>query len=153
MMVLDGAALDLALHGAATDPRAYLVRFGYDPPPLDQVDDGARPLDAEVNHGTWIWRCPDPHPVDDDVGAADIPATEWTTVGGGVVFLAQLVGWCPRCRNAATNGRWRPLRVPDEREAIERVLSLRADPETRNCWPGETVEDLERENAEHGVGV
>jgi hypothetical protein len=146
-LVLDGSALDLALHGAGgsrsvSDPRGYLVRFGYDPPPLDEVDADARPLDAEVNHGTWIWLCPC------KLGASTDPP-----LGGGVVFFDCLVGWCPCCGNAETGGRWRPLRVPDERDAIERVLSSRPDVETRNWWPGETVAELERENAANGVGA
>jgi hypothetical protein len=139
-MVLDGAALDLALHGAATDPRAYLARFGYDAPPLDDVDDQARPLDVEVNDGRWIWLCPC------GFGSEHDPPR-----GGGVAFVALPLGWCPRCRNVDVGGRWRWLRFPVEREAIEVALGLRPDPSTRNWWPGETVDELVRENAENGV--
>jgi hypothetical protein len=137
--ILDGAALDLALHGAVSDARAYLARFGYDAPPLDQTADDVAQLDVEVNHGIWIWHCPFCAS-----GATDPP-------GGGVVWRAWLYGWCPRCQNVETDGRWRPLRLPDDYERIEAALALRTDEATRNAWPGETAADLERENAAHGV--
>ena len=35
--------------------------------------------------------------------------------------------------------------------SIERLLLMRPLPYTRNWWPGETVQDLMRENGEHGV--
>ena len=34
---------------------------------------------------------------------------------------------------------------------VERLLSMRPDPATRNWWPGETLVDLMVENAEHGI--
>ena len=42
---------------------------------------------------------------------------------------------------------------PDDREGIESVLSHRPIPESRNWLPGETVDDLKRENIEHGLVV
>lgn len=141
-MVMDGAALDAALHGVDDgDPRAYLARLGYEAPPLDAVAN-VMPLDVEVNHGIWVWRCPC------GLGGVDDPPS-----GGGVAFVSTPLGWCPRCQNAEVGGDWRPLHFPNEREAIEAVLALRPDPTTRNCWPGETVAELERENAEHGVSA
>jgi hypothetical protein len=141
VLILDGAKLDAALHGEPSDPRAYLARFGYEVPPLDQVDDTARPIDVEVNHGLWIWRCPCTHAALND-----------QLSGGGMAFLDCPLGWCPTCENAETVGRWRRLRFPPERTEIERVLALRPDPETRNWWPGETLAELAAENAEHGIG-
>jgi hypothetical protein len=139
-MVLDGAALDASLHGEATDPRAYLARYGYDAPPLDHVAEHAPPIEAEVNHGIWVWLCPCKLG-----GELDPP------VGGGVVWVSLPFGWCPRCQNAATGGAWRPLRVPTEREAIEAALLPRTDPTTRNWWPGETVDELVAQNALYGI--
>jgi hypothetical protein len=138
-VVLDGAALDLALHGSTTDPRAYLERFGYTPPPLDETAD-VRPLDVEVNHGIWIWRCPC------KIGSEIDPP-----IGGGVAFSGVPLGWCARCENADVNGRWRPLRFPSEHDAIERLLTLRPEPATRSWWPGETVDDLAAQNAAEGL--
>jgi len=34
---------------------------------------------------------------------------------------------------------------------VERLLSMRPDPNTRNWSAGETLHDLMRENAEHGI--
>jgi hypothetical protein len=139
-MVLDGAALDRLLHGEATDPKRYLERFGYDPPDLAELDDTASPAEAEVNHGRWIWHC------------ACRSGTDEVPRGGGVVFVDDPVGWCPRCRNEDVAGRWRPLRLPAERTSIERVLAMRPEPESRNWWPGETVAELVAENADNGIG-
>jgi hypothetical protein len=138
-VVLDGAALDRALHGAMTDPKAYLERFGYAPPPIGHVAD-VRPLDVEVNHGIWIWTCPC------GLGSALDPP-----IGGGVAFVERPVGWCPRCENADVDGRWRPLRFPSDHDAIERLLTLRPEPETRSWWPGETVDELATQNAAEGL--
>ena len=139
-MVVDGAALDAMLHGAASDPRRYLERFGYAPPPLDDVDETAPPLDAEVNHGRWVWLCPCRRGSE-----ADPP------LGGGVVFVERPLGWCPRCANVESGGRWRVIRLPSERVELEALLALRPDPETRNWWPGETTADLAEQNAREGV--
>jgi len=137
-MVLDGAALDRELHGEASDPRAYLVRFGYEPPPLYEIAE-ARALAVEVNAGRWIWLCP-----------CDDGSTEQIPRGGGVAFKSSPLGWCPRCGNASVGGGWRPLAFPVESAAIEAVLALRPDAATRNWWPGETVDELRAENRLHG---
>jgi hypothetical protein len=140
--VMDGRALAGALGTETGDPSAYLRSFGYGPPPLADRAVGALPIDVEVNHGQWIWRCPC------GLGGIGDPPS-----GGGVAFVDQPFGWCPRCENVATDGRWRSLRFPPEREAIERALAVRPDPDTRNWSPGETIEQLLAENAEHGIGL
>jgi hypothetical protein len=139
-LVMDGGILDARLHHGDGDPRAYLVRFGYAPPPIDETADDAQPLDVEVNAGLWIWRCPC------GLGSVDDPP-----IGGGIAFAATPLGWCARCQNVETVGRWRPLRFPPERLEIERVLAARPDPSTRNWWPGETVGELVAENVAHGI--
>jgi hypothetical protein len=48
--------------------------------------------------------------------------------------------------------RWRPVTLPSDVEAIEGALVVRPDRSTRNWQPGETVDDLLRENREHGIG-
>jgi hypothetical protein len=108
-------------------------------PPPDAVDDTGPPMVAEINHGVWIASCACRSPGD--------PAP------GCIVWLAAPLGWCVRCSNAAAGGRWRPIVLPepDERAAIEAALAVRPSVETRNWTPGETVADLARQNAEHGV--
>lgn len=140
-MIRDGRALASALYpGQRVTPRSYLARFGYAPPPHKLRTDDVAALPAEVNHGVWIWRCPC------GIGSASDPP-----VGGGVVWYAFRYGFDPRCSNAETGGKWRPIALPDEYREIERLLDLRPDPATRNWSPTETVADLERENAEHGI--
>jgi predicted ABC-class ATPase len=40
---------------------------------------------------------------------------------------------------------------PARAEDVERLLSMRPDPHTRNWEPGETLNDLLLENMQHGV--
>jgi hypothetical protein len=141
-VILDGRRIATATTVTpAADPRAYSLAFYADPipPPLDQVAATASPLVAEVNHGVWIAPC--------SCGARGLPSP------GCVVFLEQPLGWCVRCRNRAWGGGWRRIVVPpdDERVAIEAALLARPDPTTRSWLPGETVAELRRENAEHGI--
>lgn len=141
-MILDGAALDLALHGEPSDPRTYLLRFYPDLtiPPLDRVAD-LPPLAACISAGYWIAVCP--------CGADGVPAP------GGVVWLDRPLIWCIRCENASAGGDWRRVAGPaaEDRAAIEAVLICRPDPLTRNWAPGESVADLIAENVAHGVPV
>lgn len=41
--------------------------------------------------------------------------------------------------------------TPEMVFGVERLLMMRPDPSTRNWKPGETLGDLMRENAEHGI--
>ena len=84
------------------------------------------PILARVNHGRWIADCP-------DCAGAELARD-------GRLFI---------CHNCSSG----PHQVifPAEREVIELLLSWR--PEINRNWEvGETVENLERENKEHGVG-
>ena len=72
---------------------------------------------------------------------------------------------CERCRNAEQLNRFQPAVMctycgvhieivwpPDDMVmSIERLLLMRPIPYTQNWMPGETVADLMKENAEHGV--
>lgn len=136
-MIRDGASLNAMLEGAATDPRQYLVSLGYKPPHLRALAKDAEPLPAQVNHGTWI--------------AIDGCGERNGVQGGGVVWLSAPVVWCPLCCNRATGRKWRPVALPADRAAIEAALAVRPE-ENRNWVPGETVDDLLRENREHGIG-
>ena len=142
-MAVDGRWLAEWAMDGPYDPRTYLLAFHpeADIPPLDDVAEGASPLVAEVNHGTWIAPC--------SCGAPGLPAP------GCVVFLDAPLAWCVRCSNAETSGRWRPVLLPpdDERVAIEAVLACRPQAGDRNWEPTETVADLVAQNVEHGDGV
>lgn len=104
-------------------------------PAQDGVTDGE--IVAYVNHGRWIAECPD-------------------CAGAQLVSELERRFWCLNCGNAAVNFAWRHVRMPQKRTAIEAELVIRPAARseraiTRNWLPGETVEDLQRENVEHGV--
>lgn len=90
-----------------------------------------RPVSAYVNAGRWLAKC--------ECGGCEY------------VDLEQLVFMCCNCWNAEVGHRWRPIVIPKQRVAIERLLLKRPDGATRNWRPGETIADLARENREHGV--
>jgi len=89
-----------------------------------------QPARAYVNGGNWLWRC--------ECGGCEF------------VDLDEPVGMCASCWNAHLGHRWRPVILPVEREAIERLL-LRRPAVNRNWHEPETVADLARENREHGL--
>lgn len=60
--------------------------------------------------------------------------------------------FCPNCLNAGHDGRARVVKFPNDRAAIEGLLVLRPNPNNRNWLPHETIDDLKKENAEHGIG-
>lgn len=81
------------------------------------------------NHGRWVADCP----------ADGCPEAHEVTPGDRFV--------CVNC------GMVSKLKWPLNMEQIDRTLTPRPVPQTRNWVPGETVADLERENVEHKVGV
>lgn len=87
---------------------------------------------AEVNAGRWIVRCPD-------------------CAGAQLAFENDPHFLCVDCGNQAIGGAWRPVSWPADRAEIEAVLLRRPDRETRSWRPDESVADLHRQNAEHGV--
>ncbi len=80
---------------------------------------------AYLNHGRWVVDCPDP-----DCAGASI---------AGDLFV------CENCKRVA------PVEWPEYKTLIDATTSLRPVPETRNWQPGETIDDLRRENAAHGL--
>lgn len=61
--------------------------------------------------------------------------------------------FCRTCLMQGNGGQPRPVDMPANRVAIETTLEQRPDPHTRNYLIGETIDDLKRENAEHGIGL
>lgn len=89
-------------------------------------------ISATINAGGWIVACP------------------WCP-GALMASDNDPRFFCVTCENAARDGKWVGVTWPEARTAIEALLSLRPDPFTR-YWTTESVVDLERENAEHGIG-
>ncbi len=86
---------------------------------------------AEVNHNRWIAKC--------ECGGAE------------VVDPMYRVFYCLSCFNDAHKGRTRKVRFPRNYDKIENALEVRPNPYNR-CWlVGETIEDLEKENEDHGL--
>ena len=80
---------------------------------------------AYLNHGRWVVDCPDP-----DCAGAE---------------LAREVFVCSNCKRT-TEVEW-----PDDKSLIDNATAVRSVPQTRNWRPGETLDDLNRENEMHGV--
>lgn len=119
-------------------------------------------LTAIMNNGRWIMRCPK--------DGTYLPA--WDT---GVI--------CPKCHpgilakafEQTKDGLLRPVadvelvekarnqarekgeeyfpKYPDERHEIERILRFRPNPANMNWIPSETLDDLRRQNINHGDPV
>lgn len=82
-------------------------------------------LDAYISHGRWVADC---------------------SCSGGIVASPELdEAACTDC------GTVFPIRFPEARPEIEKVLLARAEDKNRNWRPGETIGQLQAENAEHGV--
>jgi hypothetical protein len=91
------------------------------------------PARARVNHNRWIADCP-------DCGGA-----EFVWRHGPLVML------CLSCLNGGIGHVWRTVTLPDDVEAIEAALAARPVAANRNWDASERIDDLLRENAEHGV--
>lgn len=141
--ILDAGRIASAMTTPVADPRAYLLAFYPQAPipPISHVVRTARPMTARINHGLWIASC--------ECGARGVPAP------GCVVWISLPLGFCIRCLNRAWGGGWRPILLPppDIRDEIERLLSLRAAVTDRNWSPDESIEDLIREQIEHGEPI
>lgn len=98
-------------------------------PFLNEV--AGEPVDAEINHGRWIVRCP-------ICSGAELADPEEP------VFL------CLSCFNEGNDGKLLPIHFPHDYLAIESALAKRGKIETQNWLPGETSEDIERENLKNG---
>ena len=136
-MIRDGLAyFGYTLDSWRTGPiiREIGRRSGQLPPPLSSVAEGAEPAYARVYRGTWIADCP-------AAGCA----------GAEAVWKTTRLLWCATCHNADIGGAWRPVLVPDDAFAIEAALMRRPVEQSRNWQLPETVDDLLRENAEHGL--
>jgi hypothetical protein len=85
------------------------------------------PVPARINHGRWLTDCPNCH-------------------GGALTHPEWKLACCGECGCIM-----RRVEFPEMVAAIETVLLARATRDVQNWVPPETVADLLRENAEHGV--
>lgn len=99
-------------------PRATRGRQGRPAPAL-----------AYVNHGRWVADCPSPG------------------CGGAMLVLKGGEFLCGTCFNAAIGGEYRPIEWPAEAAQIEALLIGRPLAVHMNWNPGETLAQLEAENA------
>lgn len=146
-MILDAERIAERMTRPVADPRAYLLSF-YPAladriPPLDHVVATARPMVAYVNGGIWKARCECGMRADMERGKL---------APGCVVWLSVPLGFCLRCGNQATGRGWRTVLIPpsEERARIEAVLLCRPNEGDRNWESSESVEELLRQNREHG---
>lgn len=116
------------------------ARLGIMLPPVTDIDTSAPPAYAYVNPlapvepvARWIADCPD------------------CRAGSSYVWLeGPHAMFCLPCGNAGIGHRWRPVAVPAERAAIERLLLAR--PVGQMAWrPTESLDRLREENALIGV--
>lgn len=142
--ILDGQARTgktLAAFYGQVEILRQMARMGVAMPPPTVVAPDAPPAYAKVNPldpfeavARWIARCP------------DCPG------GSSYVWIdGPHVMWCLACANQQIGHRWRPVVLPKERLEIERLLSLRPLSSQRAWVPGETLDDLLRDN--RGLGL
>jgi hypothetical protein len=91
-------------------------------------------VQAFVNDSRWLVQCPNA-----------------TCNSAQLASKVDRRFFCVSCLNADNGGHWLNVEWPKDHQAIEEVLLQRPNPSTRHWMPGETVKDLERENAEHNV--
>jgi len=92
------------------------------------------PVQAHIRHGRWMVEC---------------DQSDCKTIQ--LAWLESKRFMCTDCWNRESGGVFRPVAIPEERDRIEAALVVRPKIESRSWLPEETVEDLWRENAEHGV--
>lgn len=98
---------------------------------------------AYLNQGRWVAHCD----TDGCHGAERVwPGGQVRERQGHKFGISrQGVLHCSNC------GKTSKVSFPEERKRIDRLMSRRPVPETRNWTPGEPVEVLEEENAAHGL--
>ena len=91
-------------------------------------------IEAEMNHGRWIVACPG-------------------LQCNGATYASVAQPWfiCPDCESLDNGRRWRFVIFPSDKAGIEVALMARPDAANRNRYPGETMEDLRKENQLHGL--
>lgn len=113
--------------------RAFAERQGVAVATLDLIATSAPAAVARIDHSRLIADCP-------DCGGA-----EFVWRDGPHLMM------CQSCWNMTIGGMWRRVALSPLLPEVEAILAARPLPQNRNWTPGETVEALRAENAEHGV--
>jgi len=142
-VILDGRArFDCSLAEFYQRPEIVqaVARQGVMMPLPSDVEADAPPALAFVNSlsplediARWLALCPD------------------CSVGAAYVWLDQPIMFCLHCANRTIGHTWRPVLVPVERVAIERLLLARPDPAHRHWTPDESLDELRAQNVALGV--
>lgn len=88
---------------------------------------------VSVHRGSWLVKCP--------------------CLSAALACRTDHRFFCVTCGNVAVDGAWVPVTWPDDIEAIEEILMRRMYRNNRNWEPGETLDDLAKENEEHMQAV
>lgn len=97
---------------------------------LREPDSQEEPIPAHISEGAWLVHCPE----------KDCRGVEYAWEEGFFV--------CCSCLNSKVGHKIRRSAFPAERKEIEALLEVRPLL-NRNWYPGETLDDLRRENEEH----
>lgn len=106
-------------------------RAGVKLPPFKDVHATMR-LYARVNHNRWIVDCP-------------------TCKNAEFLWPDERLFMCQICWNGTFNGQWVSVEVPQQKNIIEQILKTRPAPQNRNWEIGESVQELRRQNRDHGL--
>jgi len=107
------------------------ITKGYHTGPTPTAQAGT--VAAYVSEGRWVADC----------------GTEGCT-GGMEVSRVYGFALCAHCAGGIQGGAWFTVAFPKDADEIEALLEVR--PEANQNWLiGETIADLKRENAEHGM--
>src|SRR5687767_10775098 len=93
------------------------------------VHPNATAVTARINEGRWLFDCVEP-----DCGSGVLAHPEWQ------------IGRCFGCGAVYT-----VIAFPRNWQDVETILLARSRTTTRNWQPTETLDDLRRENADHGI--
>lgn len=87
---------------------------------------------AQISNSSWIVKCP--------------------YCANAIIHEPGAPFYCSNCLMEANDGFALTVEYPENRAEIEAVLLKRPVPANRNWVPKETLADLEKENADHGIG-
>lgn len=116
------------------DPPVPGVMAAEELPPRDLP---IRPVPAMIHTNRWLAICDGP---------------ECGETSADYIWLESLWFMCKLCFNRSCGGYWRPVKLPQEAEAIVRVLNPRP-PADRHWLPYESVDDLIAQNRANKVAI